>query len=91
MISYRKVVSAGRDTGPGFVWLYNTADWSCQKLQQELLEPPVACTLDDTADLNQGIQLLVAPGPASALLHLTVPALSQVSFHVTCQSLQENV
>lgn len=71
----------GGDSGPGFVWLYNTANWSCHKMQQELLDPPVACTFCDRASARQGLQLLVAPGPASALICFTVPHLLQVCSH----------
>ena len=67
---------AGR--GVGHLWLYNTQDWSCQRMEGALLQPPVACCFTDWADLSHPSQLFIAPGPTAAAQCLPVPSVTKV-------------
>ena len=63
-------------TGVGHIWLYNTLDWSCQRMGGGLLHPPVACCFCDWPDLTH--HLFLAPGLQSAVECLSIPHLGKV-------------
>ncbi len=71
--------------GVGHIWLYNTKDWSCHRMEGGLLRPPVACCFCDWSDLTQPPQLFVASGPSSAMQCLPVPDVSQVQPLPVCE------
>ncbi len=71
--------------GVGHIWLYNTKDWSCHRMEGGLLRPPVACCFCDWSDLTQPPQLFVAPGPSAAMQCLPVPDVGQVQIQPVCE------